>query len=77
MAHLGIDDERKTSALIYDRCHRDRELMSQESDHREYDKTSEERRADIADGDDQRVLVAIVGKLVVRAERYQTAPGRA
>ena len=51
--------------------------MSQETDHRENDEASEEGSADIADGDDQRVLVAIVGEFVVRAERYQTAPSRA
>lgn len=76
-SYLRIDYERQSCTLIDHGRNRDIELVGQEPDHRENYEASKEGRADIADSDDQRVLVAIVGEFVVGAERYQTAPSRA
>lgn len=51
--------------------------MGEKADHGEYDEAGEEGGADVADSDDQGVLVAVVGELVVRAEGDEAAPGRA
>ena len=48
--------------------------MRQEANHGENHQAGEEWRADVANRDDQRVLVAVVRELVVRAQRYQSAP---
>lgn len=75
--YLGIHYERQSSTLVDDRRDRNRKLVSEETDHRENYEAGEKGRADVADGDDQRILVAIVGEFVVGAERYQTAPSGA
>lgn len=49
--------------------------MSEETDHREDHQAREEGRPDVADRDDQRVLVAVVGEFVVRAQCNQASPG--